>query len=372
MSYSRNRLRSNLNTLVITTIALIIIGSIFIYSASSVYAIELFGDASHYVKRHLFGLVIGLASIIVVQLIPTTLLRRISPILFLGATILTAMTLLGRYSLRIHGSSRWLSIAGIRFQPSEVLKVALILYLAYLIDKKGLRRSSFVHGYLPILTAVAIPSLVLLKQPDFGMTVTIFLTALSMLFVAEYAMHYLLYTIALLAPFALALIIMRPYRLQRILNFLNPWDDPRGGGFQIIQSLIAIGSGGLFGAGIANSKQKFFYLPMQHTDFIFSIIAEEIGFVGSIALLLLFVLFAYNGLRISSKLQDRFCGLATFGFVTLITLQAGINICVATSLLPTKGIGLPFVSYGNTALVANLLMVGIIINFVRHDRDMVY
>jgi len=372
MAHGQKRLNGTLSALLALVTALVVTGSIFIYSASSVYAIELFGDASHYVKRHLFGLAIGLAAVIVVQLIPTGLLKRGSPLLFLGATALTAMTLLGRYSLRIHGSSRWLSLAGIRFQPSELLKVALILYLAYLIDKKGMRRSSFMHGYLPILTAVAIPSIILLKQPDFGLTVTLFLTALSMLFVAEYAMHYLVYTIALLAPFALALVVMRPYRLQRILNFLNPWDDPRGGGFQIIQSLIAVGSGGLFGVGIANSKQKFFYLPMQHTDFIFSIIAEEVGFVGSTILLLLFIFFAYNGLRLASKLHDRFCGLATFGFTTLITLQAGINICVATGLLPTKGIGLPFVSYGNTALVANLLMVGLIINFVRNNRNALY
>jgi len=367
MRYARDLLRPHLNALIAITAILVIVGSIFIYSASSVYAIELFGDAGHYVKRQLFGLAIGIAGIIVVQFIPMRILQRGSPLFFLATIGFTALTLVNRYTLHIHGSSRWLSLAGIRFQPSELIKVTLVLYLAYLIDKKNERRSSFIHGYLPILTAVALPCLILLKQPDFGLTVTLSLTALSMLFVANYAMHYILYTALVLAPFALGLVIMRPYRLQRVLSFLNPWSDPRGSGFQIIQSLIAIGSGGLFGLGIANSKQKFFYLPMQHTDFIFSIIAEETGFMGSMILISLFILFLYNGLRLASRLHSRFASLATFGFVALINLQATINICVAASLVPTKGIGLPFVSYGNTALVANLLMVGIIINFVRND-----
>jgi len=225
MRYNHKPLRANLNALITITAILVVIGSIFIYSASSVYAIELFGDAGHYVKRQLFGLAVGFALLLIAQFIPTKTIQCGSPLFFFVSMVLTAMTLLDRFTLRIHGSSRWLCLAGIRFQPSELLKVALILYLAYLIDKKGTRRSSFVHGYLPILTAVTLPCLILLKQPDFGLATTLFLTALSMLFVANYAMHYLLYTIALLTPVALDLVLMRPYRLQRVLNFLNPWDE---------------------------------------------------------------------------------------------------------------------------------------------------
>jgi len=165
-------------------------------------------------------------------------------------------------------------------------------------------------------------------------------------------------------PAVVSLVYLKPYRLKRILTFLNPWEDPKGAGFQIIQSLIAIGSGSLWGVGISHSKQKFFYLPMQHTDFIFSIVAEEAGFLGSLCIIALFVSFAYFGMRLSWQLRDPFYQFTVLGFVILITLQAIINLAVTTGLVPTKGIGLPFVSYGNTSLVCSLCMVGLIINIV--------
>ena len=217
-----------------------------------------------------------------------------------------------------------------------------------------------------------IPCIILLKQPDFGLTITLFLTTLVLLFVSQFEIKHILFTLLSFIPIGALLILMRPYRLKRVLTFFNPWHDPQGAGFQVIQSLIAIGSGGFWGVGIAQSKQKFFYLPMQHTDFIFSIIAEETGFIGAFVLVSLYLALLYISIKIAQQLTDQFSQLVVLGFATLVNLQAVINICVASGLLPTKGIALPLVSYGNTALVCNLWMVGVIIVLVKAEMKSIY
>jgi cell division protein FtsW len=246
--------------------------------------------------------------------------------------------------------------------------MAFVLYIAYLLDKNRHRLSSFWHGFFPLLTVVGITALVLLKQPDFGQMITLTVTAFMLFFVAQCSLKHIFATVSLLIPVGIALISLKAYRLKRILTFLNPWNDPQGAGFQIIQSLIAIGSGGITGVGIAQSKQKFFYLPMQHTDFIFSIIAEETGFIGVAGIIFIYLLFLFTGLQIAKKLQDPCAFYTTVGFVLLTSLQAVINIFVVTGLMPTKGLGLPFISYGNSALIANLCMVGVVMNFIRNER----
>jgi cell division protein FtsW len=360
-------MNADLSMFLISIVTLVIIGLIFIYSSSSVFALERFGSAHYFVKKQFFALILGFCALIVARFVPLDLIKYLSPWFFLGSLILTAGTLLPYLGEHIHGSSRWLKIMGFGFQPSELIKVSFILYLAYFLSKRIHRASSFMHNFLPFLCILGITSALLLKQPDFGLTVTLTLTACAMLFVAEFQTRNLVYTLLALIPIVIGLICWKPYRLQRILTFLNPWSDPQGAGFQIIQSLIAIGSGRYSGVGIAHSKQKFFYLPMQHTDFIFSIIAEETGFIGCCFLILLLTIMLYFGYRIAWHMSDPFCVFATFGFVTLITLQAIINLTVATGLAPTKGIGLPFVSYGNTALICHLIMVGLIMNMVNEN-----
>ncbi len=347
---------------------LLIIGSLFIYSSSSVYALETFGSSTYFVKKHLFGLFVGLCTLFFACLLPTSFIKKVSPLLFLGATSITALTFFSSLSQHIHGSSRWLKLGRFTFQPSELLKVALILYLAYFLEKKSQQQTSIMHTYLPLIIIIGIPSIILLKQPDFGTTVTLFVATFMLLFIAQFQLKHLFLGAIALLPVGIFLIFLRPYRVQRILTFLNPWQDPKGSGFQVIQSLIAIGSGGFTGMGIGHSKQKFFYLPMQHTDFIFSIIAEETGFLGSVFVILLFILFAYFGMRIAWQLNNKFATYTTLGFVILISLQALINLAVATGLAPTKGLGLPFISYGNTALVCNLFMIGILIRMVYETK----
>jgi len=361
------QIKTDINLFVIIAAALIAIGLVFIYSSSSVYALEKFGIPHYFLKKQFFGLILGVFGAILAFLAPLKLIKKFTPYIFWGSLFLTASTLLPGISLHIHGSSRWVKLLGLAFQPSEILKLAIIMYIAYFISKKKNKLHSFSHAYLPVLIILGATSIVLLKQPDFGLTVTLITTVFMMLFVAKFNYMHLLFTVSALIPGIIYLVILKPYRLKRILTFLNPWDDPQGAGFQIIQSLIAIGSGNLWGLGIANSKQKFFYLPMQHTDFIFSIIAEETGFIGSLFIITLFIALAFFGMRISWKLKDTYSRFTVLGFVILISLQAIINLSVATGLAPTKGIGLPFVSYGNTSLVCNLCMVGFILNIVYNE-----
>jgi cell division protein FtsW len=368
MYLARERIRADLKVLLALVGALLIIGLLFIYSSSSVYALEKLGSATYFVKKQLIGLFLGVVAMIIMRFVSLEFIKRASPYFFLGSLFLTSLTLIPSLAVRIHGSSRWLNFFGFTLQPSELLKIALIVYVAYFLTKKGRQSASFIHGYLPFLTIIGLTCAVLLKQPDFGLTVTLSTTVFMLLFIAQFRAKHLLLTFSLIIPALIGLIYFFPYRLKRILTFLNPWDDPQGAGFQIIQSLIAIGSGSFLGSGIANSKQKFFYLPMQHTDFIFSIIAEETGFVGSILLVTLYVLFLYFGIRIAWQLKDSFAIFVTLGFVLLTSLQAIINLCVATGLLPTKGIGLPFISYGNSSLICSLAMIGLIINCVNESR----
>lgn len=364
MFRERKRLVADVHIFLAIVTALVIIGLLFIYSASSVAALELHGSPHYFLKRQLIGLAIGLIAFWFARNVRLSLIKSLSPLLFFGSIVLTAMTLVPGLGSRIHGSSRWLQLGGLSFQPSELLKVAFVIYLARFLDNHQYKAPTL-KRYFTFLFIIGMASAVLLKQPDFGMTVTMCATAFMMLFIVHANLTHLLITLLAALPVAGGLIYFKPYRWQRILTFMNPWQDPQGAGFQIIQSLIAIGSGSWFGIGIAHSKQKFFYLPMQHTDFIFSIIAEETGFVGASILVLLYALLLYFGMRIAWQLNDLFATMVTLGFVMIISLQAVINISVACGLVPTKGIGLPFVSYGNSALIASLIMVGLICNCAR-------
>lgn len=401
MLAKKDRIKTDLNLFLLIITALIAIGLIFIYSSSSVFAMEKFACPHYFVKKQVFGLILGLIGAIFIFILPIKFIKKITPYIFWGSLLLTSATMIPGLTQRIHGSARWINLFGFSFQPSEILKITLVLYIAYFITKKQDKLNSFFHAYLPVLVIVTATGLILLKQPDFGLTVTLIATVFTMMFIAKFNPKHLILTFAALVPAAVTLVLLKPYRLQRILTFLNPWQDPQGSGFQIIQSLIAIGSGGLWGVGISNSKQKFFYLPMQHTDFIFSIIAEETGFIGSMCIITLFVALLFLGIRISLKLgeggisgsgltplqgamgqtgyaqgkstgfnaissanENLFSKFVVLGLVVLISIQAIVNLSVAAGLAPTKGIGLPFVSYGNTSLVCNLCMVGLIVNIV--------
>jgi cell division protein FtsW len=359
---------ADLRIFIVIIATLILIGCLFIYSSSSVYALEFFGTSLFFVKRQCIGLLVGFIALCVGRSISLSLIKQTALPLFIGSLFLVALTLLPSFARTIHGSSRWLTLGGFSFQPSEIIKITLIFYIARFLEIKSLKKSLSFLQKVMFFASMSTMCFLLLKQPDFGMTVTLLLTTILLFFIAHAHIKHIVITCAGFGISGLFLILFRPYRLQRILTFLDPWQDPQGAGFQIIQSLIAIGSGNWFGTGIAHSRQKFFYLPMQHTDFIFSIIAEETGLVGSLFLIILFIFFLYFGMRIAHQLPDLFSSLTTMGFVLLITVQALMNMAVTTGMAPTKGIGLPFISYGNTSLVCYLFMIGVIINMVHNSK----
>lgn len=369
MALQGDLLQKNIRWFVATVGMLTLIGFIFIYSSSSIYALEKFGSDYFFLKKQLIYFIPSLLGMLVFARVPLEFWKRWAPWFFLGALGLTALTLVPKLGLKCHGSNRWINLGILSFQPSEMLKLFLFIYFGFFLERKLYSIKSFVHSYLPFLVVLGLTFAVLLKQPDFGSVVTIMTTSLVLFFVAEFKVGHLLGTLLIALPGMVFLIMTKAYRLRRILIFVNPWADPQGKGFQIIQSLIAIGSGHWWGLGLAESKQKFFYLPMQHTDFIFPIIAEETGFIGAVVLVGLFLLFCYFGLRVALSLEDPFAFFTTLGFVVFITLQAVINIMVTVGLLPTKGLGLPFVSYGGTALISFFCMIGFIINASRTQRQ---
>ncbi|MCX5922962.1 MAG: putative lipid II flippase FtsW [Candidatus Dependentiae bacterium] len=360
--FIEQRLKYDLTMFLAISLTFVMLGVIFVYSSSSFFALETLNQPLYFVKKQMFGIFVGILAFCFARMISLQFLKSISFFALLGATIATALPLLKALSHKMNGSHRWLNIHGFIFQPSELLKVALVIYLASLLSRRKIMDHNTFKTAAPLSIILGIVGLILLKQPDFGCLATLFATTLIMLFIANLPLRYFIGTIALAAPAAFFMIYLQPYRWQRILTYLDPWQDPQGSGFQIIQSLIAIGSGGLCGTGIAQSQQKFFYLPMQHTDFIFAIMAEEIGFIGSLFFIILCMAFVWFGFRISWNLKDSFAAYLVQGVTAIISLQFIINLFVSTGLAPTKGIGLPFISYGNTALVCNLFMIGLVAN----------
>ncbi len=360
--FIEQKLKHDATIFISIVLTLITLGIIFVYSSSSFYALEKFNNPLYYVQRQCLGIFIGSILFYCGYKFPLANINSMSFFLFISSLILTALPVVTNLAKRMHGSSRWLHIFGFVFQPSEILKITTIIYVASFLARKQDHKESFKKGYLPLLIISLFLSGILLKQPDFGCTVTILATVFTMVFIAKMNMKYLVMLGSIALPLASIIVYLQPYRWNRILIYLDPWKDPQGAGFQVIQSLIAIGSGGMWGNGIAQSKQKFFYLPMQHTDFIFAIIAEEIGYIGSFFLITLFILFLYFGFKISWNLKNLFAIYLVQGLTILVSIQALINIFVATGLAPTKGIGLPFISYGNTALACNMLIAGLIAN----------
>lgn len=356
----KRKVRDVMVVLVVTLI-LIVMGIVFVYSASSVYALEECGSADYFLKKHLIRLGIGFLAFCGVLALPMDLLRRYSPHCLWLVFFATAATLLPGCGLKMHGAYRWLRIAGLSIQPSEFLKFFLFMYLGVFLEKRRSYLYSFSATYLPCLVLIGLLSLILLKQPDFGTVVILFSTWFLVFFIVAFDQRHLLYLLACSIPLFVVVLISRAYRMQRIMIFLNPWLDPRGKGFQLIQSLIAIGSGGLWGLGVGFSRQKFFYLPMQHTDFIFSIIAEEIGFVGVMLLVLCYFLLFMYGIRVAFAAEDFFAWYAAISFVFLLNIQALMNMMMSIGLLPPKGIGLPLVSYGGTSLVVECCMIAFLV-----------
>ncbi len=336
-----------------------------IYSTSAIYASEKFNDSYFFLKRQLFWLALGLLAFFLFSKIPYTSFRQLKWGI-LGLSLLSLVAVFLPYiGKSAGGANRWLQFSFFTIQPSEFAKVALIIFLADYLTLKQRKLTQFVTGFLPCLIVLGLFMGMIVMQPDLGTVMLLGAVSFILFFVSGIRMTHLLVLFLMSLPVLYHFIFKVTYRRNRILAFLNPWQDPEGTGFQIIQSFIALGSGGVTGVGLGDSRQKLFYLPEAHTDFIFSIVGEELGLIGTLTILFLFFLIVLFGFRIALRAQDLFGRLLALGLVSILGLQALINIGVVTGALPTKGLALPFISYGGSNLIINLMMVGILLNVAK-------
>ncbi len=353
--------------LFVAVVALVAAGVVMVYSASAIVAHDRFGDSTFFFKRQAVWATLGMMALAITQRIHYARLRTLTPLLlFLTVTALVLVLVpgIGRVA---GGARRWIAIAGpFAFQPAEGAKLVLVLYLAHVLTARG-RTDTLQAAGPPLLITGLCAGLVLL-QPDMGTALLLGALTLGLLFIGGVRPLHLLGLSAATLPLLTVAVLGEGYRRQRILAFLNPWRDPQGAGFHIIQSLLALGSGGLLGLGLGNSRQKFFYLPEQHTDFIFAILGEELGLIGAVAIVALFGLLAVRGFRIAREAPDRYGSLVAAGITLMIVLQAIINIGVTTGVLPITGVPLPFVSFGGSSLLFTLISVGILLNISQYGR----
>jgi len=349
-------------TLLLLTVSLTCIGVVMVYSSSAIMAAERFHDGFYFLKRQLLYTLVGFVLMAVATYFNYKNWRKLAVISLLGSIALLALLFVPGFGVKVGGAMRWLRLPGLTVQPAELVKLTLVLYLAHSLTRKREKVRSLLKGYLPYMIVLALLLGMLLKQPDLGSAIIIAGVALAMLIVAGVRWRYLLPTILMTLPVVYFLIMQVDYRRRRIMAFLDPWDDPFDTGFQIIQSMVAFGKGGILGQGLGIGEQKLFYLPEAHTDFIFSVIGEELGLIGVLVVAALFLMLVLCGIRIALQCQEPFGRNLAFGLSFLIGLEAFVNLAVCMGLLPTKGLALPFISYGGTSLVVSLLAVGILLN----------
>ncbi len=347
------------------TVILIAVGIVMIYSASAIFAYERLKDSAYYLKRHLLYLLVGtILSWLVLQR-GYAYLRKHAKVLLMFSLLLLVLVLIPGVSSPVGGARRWFKFGLFSFQPSELAKLSLLVYISdFLVRKKTLIKNHF-RRLFPLMLVVFFMAALVLIQPDLGTAFLLGAVLFIYMIVFGVGFKYIASLVLLSLPAFWALIFGIPYRRKRILAFLNPWADPRGTGFQIIQSLVAFGSGGLLGRGLGHSRQKLFYLPAAHTDFIFSILGEELGLLGTVSVLVLFGLFFWEAFKIPFRVKDEFGQLLSLGIIFILALEVLINISVTLGILPTKGLPLPFISYGGSALIFDMCYVALLLNIAR-------
>lgn len=355
-------------TLFCVTAVLLCVGIVMIYSASSIYAWEKYRDSAYFLKRQLFYLAAGIISGWFTLLFDYRKLQKVSLKLIWVSVFLLFFLLIPGFSREISGAKRWFRFAGVSFQISEFAFLAVIIYAADFIARKRSQMHDFRTGFLPPVIVLGTVALLILAEPDFGTTVALGLVFFLMLFIAGARLKHIGSVILAALPAVYILVFRVSYRRARMLAFLNPWLDPKGSGFQLIQSQIALGSGGFFGVGLGEGRQKLFYLPAAHTDFIFSIIGEELGLIGTMGILVLFCLLTWQGIKIARKAADNFGFFLCLGIVAMLSLKAFINIAVSCGVVPTKGLPLPFISYGGSSLFFDILGVALLLNVSKHSE----
>jgi len=355
--------------LLVTTLALVTLGVAMVYSTSGVYAEVTMGDQYYFIKRQLVAFVIGIAVMVCATYVDYHVYRKlVYPILALVIILLIAVLMPG-IGTEVGGARRWIRWGAISFQPMEFAKAGFVMYLAHSLVKKGDSLWDFKRGLLPHLLIVGVIVGLFVLEPDFGTAIVLLIITFVMLLVAGARPLHMFAVGFSVLPFIAIAVLTAGYRMRRMMAFIDPWKDPLDSGFQIIQSFIAFGSGGVTGVGIGMSSQKLFFLPEAHTDFIFAIVGEELGLVGVLAVVAGFVILITRGLRAGWKAPDLYGTYLAVGLTLVIGLQAVINMGVVTGLLPTKGLTLPFFSYGGTSLMMSLFMVGVLLNISAQDEE---
>jgi cell division protein FtsW len=342
---------------------LLLVGAsvVMVYSASAVQALSKYDEPYYFLFKQLAWAVMGLGLLVVAMRVDYHEYRR--PAIIWTLLVVVVLALLAVFlSGPINNSRRWLSLAGVSVQPSEVAKLAAIFFASALLERRMHRVNDLGYSLLPVGIVTAALAGLIVVEPDFGTAVMLVAVVAAIVFVAGLSYRYLLGAALVLVPAAIVLAVGSAYRVRRLKSFLDPWQDPFGDGFQMIQSLIAVGSGGLFGKGLMGGVQKLFYIPEPHTDYIYAVIGEELGLVGTTVILACFAVIAWRGLRTSIVAPDRYGALLALGITTMVVLQALTNLSVVIGLLPSKGIPLPFVSNGGSSLIVNLVGMGILLN----------
>ncbi len=365
--------------LLLVMLLLLAFGSLMIYSSTSVIT-PLLAKRNitefYYFKRHVLTVLLGSLALLSTYSLRPMVLKRYSSALLVFSFILLCLVFLPHIGVTAGGARRWIRLWPTTFQPSELVKLAMVIFLAKYMSSPGYNTEKFGSFMKPVVI-MAFFQLVFLKQPDFGSTMSLAFLTFAMLFISGMRLRYIASVLILALPVVYKL-VMEPYRLRRITSFLDPWKDPLGNGFQLVQSFISLGSGGLTGLGLGESKQKLSFLPASHTDFIFCLVGEELGLIGALVLISLFIFLFVRGISIANRSNDRFVCYLAYGLTLMVTLQALINFAVVTGLVPTKGLPLPFLSYGGSALLVNMAAIGILLRIskgeeekiVEEDRDL--
>lgn len=355
--------------ILLMVVALTCFGVVMVYSASSVMAAKKFHDNFYFLKRQGMFALAGFGVMYFIMQLDYHVWKKMAVPVLLGCLVLLLIVLIPGLGGSAKGAARWIRLPGFSLQPSEFAKIALIMYMAYSLDKKQDKVKFFSSGFLPYMVVLAVLLLLLLKQPDLGAALTLGMVAMVMLFAAGTRPTYLISMVLLALPFLYFLVMNVDYRRRRVLAFLNPWEDPLGNGFQILQSWYAFGAGGIVGQGLGEGKQKLFYLPEAHTDFILSVVGEELGLVGVLVIAAMFFLLVWRTIRVAMNAEDPFGRFLAFGIAVLFGIEAFVNMGVVTGLFPTKGLALPFISYGGSSLLISLFAAGIVLNISSRMRS---
>lgn len=354
--------------LLASILSLLTIGIVMVYSAGSVLGFHDYGDSFYFVKRQALFAVLGLVAMYFMMNLDYRLLRRYAKFGLIVCFFLLVIVLIPGIGVVRGGARSWLGISSFGIQPSEFMKLGMILFLSYWLSKENYRITNFTRGLLPPLGVIGLAFGMIMLQPDLGTGTVMLGASMLIVFTAGARIKHLAGLAAVGAVGFVGLILAAPYRLARITAFLDPWSDPLGAGYQIIQSLYAIGPGGLAGLGLGMSRQKYSYVPEPQTDFIFSILAEELGFIGGLLVLLLFLILIWRGMRVAMTVDDTFGSLLAVGIVGMVGVQVVINIGVVIGLMPVTGITLPLISYGGSSLTLMLTALGILLNLSRFAR----